>query len=187
MRIIIAMTGASGAIYGIRLLSYLSKMENIEVHLIISSWAQKNIEYETNYSLEQVRDMCDICHDETNMSASIASGSFSHDGMVVIPCSVKTLASIAVGYDDNLISRAAGVTIKEGRKLILAVRETPLSPIHLENMLKLSRIGVTIMPPVPSFYSGQKTIDDLVDTFIGRVLNQLNIQNSLYKSWNGIV
>lgn len=183
MRLIIAISGATGGIYGIKLLEYLSKLDDVETHLIVSKWAKETISLETGFTVEQVEEYADFVYENDNIGATVASGSFRHDGMVVIPCSMKTLAAISNGYTSSLISRAADVTIKEQRKLILSVRETPLSPIHLENMLKLSRIGTLIMPPIPSYYNKPKTIDDIVNQFIGRVLDHFHIENELCKRW----
>lgn len=184
MRIVVGMSGATGAIYGIRLLEYLRKTD-VESHLVISQWAAETIKYETGLMPDDVYKLADYHYAADNMAAAISSGSFHHDGMVILPCSMKTLACISNGISDNLIARAADVTIKERRPLVLSVRETPLSPIHLENMLKLSRIGVCIMPPVPNFYSLPHSLDDIVDSYVGRVLDHLKIQNNMYHAWNG--
>ncbi|MGI6776714.1 MAG: UbiX family flavin prenyltransferase [Acetivibrionales bacterium] len=183
MRIIVAITGASGVIYGIRLLQALKSFERVETHLVVSKWAQKTIELETDYTIEQVYSLADNIYSCDDMSASISSGTFHHDGMIVVPCSMKTLAAIANGYAEELIGRASDVTIKERRKLVLAVRETPLNPIHLDNMLKLSRIGAVIMPPVPSFYTKPETIDDLIDQFVGKILDAFGLESSTFKRW----
>jgi len=182
MSIIVAITGASGSIYGITLLEELKRL-NIETHLVLSRWAEENILLETNYTPEQVRRLAANNYEDGEMSAPIASGSFLCQGMVVAPCSMKTMAAIAAGFTDNLVARAADVCIKEGRKLVLMPRETPLNPIHLENMLKLSRLGITIMPPVPAFYQQLETINDLVKQTVGRVLDILGIENDLVKRW----
>ena len=181
-RIIIAISGASGAIYGIRLLEALRE-KRVETHLILSEWAYVTIKIETNYLLEEVKKLASCSYSAKDLTASLASGSFSIQGMVIIPCSMKTLAAIACGYVDNLISRAADITIKEGRKLVLVPRETPLNAIHLENMLKLSRLGAVILPPIPAFYVKPSTIDDLVNHTIGKVMDQLGIDNNLYQRW----
>jgi len=181
-RIILAISGATGAIYGIKLLEYLNEA-GVETQLIISDSAKITIEMETDYSLDCIRKMANIQHPNNDISAQPASGSFLHQGMVIAPCSMKTLSAIACGYADNLINRAADVTIKERRKLLLLVRETPLSPIHLENMLKLARLGVIIMPPTPSFYQLPKTIEDMIKQLTGRIFDQLGIENSLVKRW----
>lgn len=181
-KIVVAITGASGAVYGARTLEALREAE-VETHLIMSRWACVTLETETDRTVESVEKTAGRCYDEEDLSAPLASGSFSTDGMVIVPCSMKTLASIASGYADNLISRAADVAMKEGRRLVLVPRETPLSPIHLENMLKLSRLGVVILPPMPAFYIKPEKIEDLVDHTVGRVLDRLGIPNSLYKRW----
>ncbi|MDQ0286494.1 4-hydroxy-3-polyprenylbenzoate decarboxylase [Desulfofundulus luciae] len=185
MRIIVAITGASGAIYGITLLDQL-KLSGIETHLILSPWAAKTITLETRWTPEQVMALASYSYAANDLAAPVASGSFVHQGMIIAPCSMKTLASIALGYSDNLITRAADVTIKERRPLILMTRETPLNAIHLENMLKLARLGVVIMPPVPSFYQHPETIEDLVLQTTGRVLDLLGIENNLVKRWGAI-
>lgn len=182
MKIVLAISGATGAIYGIKLLEELNKA-GVETHLIISASAQKTIELETDHSLDAIGEMASRRFSNSDIAAPPASGSFLHQGMVIAPCSMKTLSAIANGYADNLVSRAADVSIKEKRKLILLTRETPLSPIHLENMLKLARLGVVIMPPVPSFYHHPKTLEDIIKQMTGRVLDQLGIENSLVKRW----
>ena len=160
-RLIIAMTGSTGAIFGVRMLEAI-KSSDIESHLIISKWAQRTLEHETRYTVEQVRGLASVVHSPGDMGASISSGSFRTEGMAVMPCSVRTLAGIANGYGEHLVHRAADVVLKERRRLVLLVRETPLSEVHLENMLKLSRMGVSIVPPVPAFYNHPQTVDDIV-------------------------
>lgn len=182
MRIVVGISGATGVRYGVRLLEALRGLK-VETDLILSDWATANLEIETDYTPEFVRNLATRSYSNDDLTAVVASGSTLTNGMVVIPCSMKTLAGIANGYSANLMQRAADVTIKEGRKLVLVVRETPLSPIHLENMLKLSRIGVTIMPPVPAFYGSPSSIDDLITQFIGRVLDQFGIEHQLLKRW----
>jgi len=186
MKLVIGITGATGAIYAVRLLSYLQSRPEVETHVIISKWAKATIEQETDFSVERVEALADRCYDNDDLAAAVSSGSFRHDGMVILPCSMKTLANVATGITNDLIARAADVSIKENRTLVLAVRETPLSAIHLENMLKLSRLGVRIMPPVPNFYSKPSCIDDLVDSFVGRVLGVFGIENDLYTPWQGM-
>lgn len=183
MRIILGITGASGVIYGIRLLEALKELK-VETDLIVSDWAQETLKVETNYQLEALRALATKNYLYNDLSASISSGSWLTDGMVIAPCSMKTLAAVANGYSSNLIERAADVTIKEGRKLILVVRETPLSPIHLENMLKLARLGVVIMPPVPGFYAKPQSIEDLIAFQTGKIMDQLGIKHQLYSRWN---
>src|SRR5881398_2868948 len=173
-RLIIGMTGSTGAIFGVRMLEAL-KATDIESHLIISKWAQRTLEHETRYTVEQVRGLASVVHSQGDMGASISSGSFKTEGMVVIPCSVHTLAGIANGYGEHLVHRAADVVLKEKRRLVLVVREAPLSEIHLENMLKLARMGVVITPPVPAFYNHPRSIDDLVDHTVSRILDLFDI------------
>ena len=182
IKIIVGITGSSGVIYGIKLLYFLKKSE-IETHIVLSKWAEKNIEIETDESVVEVKKLASFEYRENDMAASISSGSFKTDGMIIIPCSMKTLASIANGYDDNLISRAASVTIKENRKLVIVPRETPLSQIHLSNMLKLAKIGVTILPAMPGFYHRPKTINDLILHIVGKTLDQFEINNEVFKRW----
>jgi polyprenyl P-hydroxybenzoate/phenylacrylic acid decarboxylase-like protein len=185
MEIVIGVTGATGTIYAVRLLEALKDIENLNTHLIMSEWAAKNLEIETNYSLEYLKSLVAGSYDNKNLGARISSGSFVTDGMIIVPCSMKTLSSIANGYDDNLISRTAGVMIKEGRKLVLCPRETPLSAIHLENMLKLSRIGVRMVPPMPAFYNKPQNIDDIINYHVMKVLDQFGIKFDKAIRWNG--
>lgn len=182
MQIVIAITGASGAIYGISILRELVA-HGVQTHLIISRAAGYIIRQETGLNPDQVSEYAAFAYHEDDFTADIASGSFQHDGMVIAPCSMKTLAGVAHGYAGNLTQRAADVTIKERRRLILLTRETPLSPIHLENMLKLARLGVTIMPPVPAFYLQPKNIEDLVRYTTARVLDQLGMTHNLTERW----
>ena len=184
MRVIVAITGATGAIYGVKLLQEL-KRAGVETQLVISKWGRKTILLETGYTVEQVESMAHAVYDNDDLSALIASGSSHFAAMVVVPCSMKTLAGIRVGFTDNLVLRAADVSIKERRKLILLARETPLSPLHLENMLELSRLGAVIMPPVPAFYSKPETINDIVMQTTCRVLDQLGIENDGAPRWRG--
>ena len=182
MKLIIGITGSTGVIYGIKLLKVL-KEKNIETHLILTEWAQKCIAMETDYELDQVKSLATAISDENNMAASVSSGTHKIDGMIVVPCSMKTLSGIANGYDETLVARAAGVTLKESRKLVLVSRETPLTAINLENMLKLARLGVVILPPVPAFYTKPKTIDEIVAHTVGKCLDQFDIEHNLYKRW----
>ena len=182
MRIVVAISGASGAIYGIKLLEALNKAR-VETNLILSDWGKKTIALETDYRVEDVIEMADCYYDLNNLGAAVSSGSFRHQGMVIAPCSMKTLAGIATGMENNLIIRAAGVTLKEQRKLILQPRETPLTAIHLENMLKLARIGVTMMPPVPALYNKPATIEQIINHTVARVLDHLQIENELTTRW----
>jgi 4-hydroxy-3-polyprenylbenzoate decarboxylase len=182
VRIVVGISGSSGVIYGIRFLQKLAKL-GIETHLILSKWAVQNIKIETDEDIQTVKELADFVYDERDMAASISSGSFKTDGMAIIPCSMKTLSSIANGYDDNLISRAAAVTIKEKRKLIVVPRETPLSTIHLSNMLRLSEIGVTVLPAMPGFYHKPRSIEDLIAHIVGKTLDQFEIKNNTFTRW----
>jgi len=182
MKLIIGITGSTGIIYGIRILEVLKAL-GVETHLIMSEWGQKCIPMETDYTVEDVKSLAVEVSDEKNMAASISSGTHKTNGMIVIPCSMKTLSSIANGYDETLVARAAGVILKESRKLILVTRETPFSAIHLENMLKLARLGVVILPPIPGFYAKPTSIDDLVNHTVGKCLDQFDIDHNLYQRW----
>lgn len=184
-KLIVGITGSSGVIYGIKLLEVLKKY-NIETHLVLSQWAIKNIEIETEENVNTINKLSKHTYQENDMAASISSGSFKTNGMVIIPCSMKTLSSIANGYDDNLISRAASVTIKENRKLVIVPRETPLSTIHLANMLRLSEIGVVILPAMPGFYHKPKTIEEMILHIVGKTLDQFDIRNDTFTRWQGI-
>jgi flavin prenyltransferase len=181
-KIVIGFSGASGIIYGIRLLEILHSIK-IETYLIVSEWAKKNIEIETNKSLDYVKSLSSVNYDNFKLDASVSSGSFLHDGMVIVPCSMKSLSSIANGYDDTLISRAASVTLKESRKLVIVPRETPLSRIHLENMIKLQEAGAIILPAMPGFYHKPSTIEEIIDHLVGKILDQLNLKHDLFKRW----
>jgi len=182
LRLIVGITGSTGVIYGIRLLEVLKKL-NVETHLIMTEWAIKCIGMETDHDADYVKSLANSFSDEGNMAASVSSGTHKVDGMIIAPCSMKTLSSVANGYDETLVARAAAVTIKEGRKLILMVRETPLSAINIENMLKLARLGIVILPPVTEFYTKPKTIDDIVNHGIGKCLDQFDIEHDLYPRW----
>jgi len=184
-RIIIAICGASGAIYGVRLLEILKGLE-IESHLIISRAGHITITQETDYSIEQIKSLANYTYHFSDIGATLASGSFKNSGMIIAPCSMKTVASIAAGIEDNLISRAASVSLKERRKLVLMIRETPLHHGQLENILKISTYGGIIAPPVPAFYNRPKTIDELVNHTVSRVLDLFDIESGLVKRWEGI-
>ncbi|NMB06913.1 MAG: UbiX family flavin prenyltransferase [Tissierellia bacterium] len=185
MKIIVGISGGSGSIYAISLLKALKEL-NIETHLVVSTMGEYVTEHETGMKLEDLKPMATHFHDNKNFAAPIASGSFKVDSMVVLPCSMKTLSSVANGFSDNLLTRACDVSIKEGRKLILVPRETPLSPIHLENMLKLSKMGVTIFPPSPGFYNHPETLEDIIVNMTGRILDMLGIDNNLVNRWEGL-
>ncbi len=182
MRLVVGITGSTGAAYGIRMLEVLRDM-GVETHLVMSAWGAKCIAMETGRDADYARSLATASSDDGNMAASVSSGSHRVDGMVVVPCSMKTLSAIANGYDDTLIARAAGVAIKESRRLVLVARETPLSAIHLENMLKLARLGVVILPPVTEFYTSPKTIGDIIDHCVGKCLDQFGLEHTLYPRW----
>jgi len=184
MRLIIAITGASGAIYGKRLLEVL-RNKKIETHLIISKAAEKIIEYELEATKKDIEKLASYVYSVDDLAAPISSGSFKTDAMIIIPCSMKTLAGIAHGYTENLILRTADVMLKEKRKLILVPRETPLNIIHLRNMLELAKQGVTIVPAMPAYYHKPKQISDIVDYMVGKVLDCLEIEHRLFKRWSG--
>jgi 4-hydroxy-3-polyprenylbenzoate decarboxylase len=185
-RVILGMTGATGAVFGVELLRRLRNQPDVETHLVLSQWAKATIHLETRLSVREVTDLADVTYSWNDQGAAISSGSFRVDGMIIAPCSMKTLAGIRTGYADGLIPRAADVTLKERRPLVLVPRETPLSEIHLENMLALSRMGARIVPPMPAFYSRPKTIDELVEHVVVRVLDQLDIEVPSMQRWNGM-
>ncbi len=185
MKLIVGITGASGVIYGIRLLEVLSGVEGVETHLIITEAGELNIKYETDWEVAQVRALADFSHDVRDLGAPVSSGSFPVDGMIVAPCSMKTLAALANSYAENLLLRAADVTLKERRKLVLLVRETPLNLAHLRNMEQLAEMGAVILPPVPAFYHHPRTIRDIVDHTIGKVLDLFGIEHDLFARWPG--
>lgn len=183
-KLIVGVSGATGSIYGIRLLQVL-RDTGVETHLILSKWGARTLIHETSYTVEQVQDMSDCHYSSQDQGARVSSGSFVTSGMVVCPCSVRSLAAIAQGNGDTLIHRAADVIMKERRKLVLVVREAPLNDIHLENMLRLSRMGVVIFPPVPAFYHRPKSIDDIVNQTVLRVLDQFDIHLPSGNRWEG--
>jgi 4-hydroxy-3-polyprenylbenzoate decarboxylase len=183
-RVIVALTGASGAVLGIRALQRLRAL-GVEAHLVLSAAARITIAQETDWKVSDVTALAAVNHDPRDIGASIASGSFPTLGMIVIPCSIKTLSGIANSYSDNLVVRAADVCLKEGRTLLLAVRETPLHPGHLRLMRLAARAGAVLFPPIPSFYGGPQTVDDLVTDLAGRMLLRMGIENEHYHHWNG--
>jgi len=185
-RLIVGITGATGTIIGVRLLQVLQGSD-VETHLVMSKWAGRTLIHETPFTVEQVQQMATRNYPPSDQGAAISSGSFLTSGMVVAPCSMRTLAAIAQGQGDNLIHRAADVVLKERRKLALVVREAPLNDIHLENMLKLSRMGVVIIPPVPAFYNHPRTIDDLINHIVMRILDQFDIHLDVANRWDGIM
>ena len=187
MRIIIGMSGASGAILGIRFLQALQTVDDCETHLVISKGAEQTIKLETDYTLDDVTRMADVTHDIHDMAATIASGSFRTDGMIVAPCSMKTLSAVATGFAYNLLIRAVDVCLKEQRRVILLPREMPFNTIHLQNMQAAAQHGCLIMPPMLTFYNHPTSIDDLVDHVIGKTLMQFDIPYERFRAWEGTV
>lgn len=184
-RLVVGITGASGAILGIRLLEALRSTQ-IEAHLVVSDTARLTIQQETSYNIQNVLSLAKEVHDFHDLGASIASGSFATLGMVVIPCSIKTLSAVANSYSDDLLTRAADVTLKEQRPLVLVVRETPYHPGHLRLMSQAAASGAVIFPPVPAYYLRPQTIDQLINDTVGRVLMRLGIENDLFREWHGL-
>jgi flavin prenyltransferase len=185
-RIVLGMTGATGAVLGIELLRELQRCAGVETHLVLSRWARATIHVETELSAREVESLADVVYSWDDQTAAISSGSFRLDGMVIAPCSMKTLAAIRMGYADGLIARAADVMLKEQRRLVLVPRETPLSQIHLENMLALARMGVGIVPPMPAFYNHPASVGDIVDHIVTRILDQFDIDSPTAKRWSGV-
>ena len=185
-RLVIAITGATGAVYGVRLLQHLRNIPGVETHLVISDAAVLTLHQETGLQRKEVEALAHVVHKQNNIGASIASGSFQADGMVIAPCSMKTLASVAHGLSDNLIARAADVMLKERRRLILMVRETPFNLAHLRNMTAVTEMGGIIFPPLPSFYHQPKTIEEMVDHTVARVIDLFGICHNLAPRWNGM-
>ena len=181
-RIVIGISGASGVIYGVRMLRLLQE-KDFETHLIISESGRKNIGIETSYNATEVESMATYIYDNKNVGAALASGSFLTEGMIVVPCTIKTLSGIANSYTDNLLVRAADVTLKEKRKLVLVVRETPLHKGHLRLMTMAADMGAHILPPVPSFYHQPETIDDIINQTIGKIFDYLSIEHDLFRRW----
>ncbi len=185
-RIVVGITGATGAVLGIELLRQLREIPDVESHLVLSRWARATINLETGLSSGDVSDLADAVYSWNDQAAAISSGSFITEGMVIIPCSMKTLAAVRTGYADGLIARAADVVLKERRRLVLVPRETPLSEVHLENMLALARMGVRIVPPMPAFYNLPTSVGDIVSHIVVRVLDQFGIESRSAKRWSGI-
>lgn len=181
-RLIVGISGATGAIYGIRMLEVLKKSE-VKTHVIITKAAKKTILLETEFEIDYVESLANYVYDVENIGGAVASGSFATDGMIVIPCSMKSLSAVANSYNDNLLIRAADVTLKEGRKLVLVVRETPLHRGHLQLMLRAADMGAVIFPPVPAFYHVPKTVEGIVDQTVGKILSVFNIEHNLFKKW----
>ncbi|WP_414164393.1 UbiX family flavin prenyltransferase [Superficieibacter sp. BNK-5] len=186
-RLIIGISGASGAIYGVRLLQVLRDVAEVETHLVMSQAARQTLALETNLSLREVQALADVVHDARDIAASISSGSFKTAGMAILPCSIKTLSGIVNSYTDGLLTRAADVVLKERRPLVLCVRETPLHLGHLRLMTQAAELGAVVMPPVPAFYHRPQTIDDLINQTVNRVLDQFDIElpEDLFTRWTG--
>ena len=184
-RIIIGISGASGVVYGLRLLEVLSGVADVETHLILSPGAAVTLSLETDKTPADVAALADVSHDPADLAAAVSSGSFAAHGMVVAPCSMKSLAQIALSLNDNLLTRAADVTLKERRKLIVVPRETPLHLGHLRHMAALAEMGAVLLPPMPSFYHGPQTIMDVVDQTVGKILDQFAIPHDLFRRWSG--
>jgi flavin prenyltransferase len=185
LRIVIGINGATGAIYGVRLLQVLKSIKDMEIHLIVSSAGEQTIEIETEFKANEVKTLAHFCYRIDDIGACLASGSFRHDGMIIAPCSMKTLSALAHSYADNLLTRAADVTLKERRRLLLLVRETPLHLGHLRNMVSVTEMGASVMPPIPAFYHKPQTIQDLIDHTIGKALDHFGIEHNLFKRWSG--
>jgi polyprenyl P-hydroxybenzoate/phenylacrylic acid decarboxylase-like protein len=182
-RLVIGMAGSSAPHYGIALLQTLHRLGTVETHLVMSPGAARTIELESDLDPADVEMLADVVHNPTNLAASISSGSFLTMGMVVAPCSMKTLAAITQGYSDSLLTRAADVTLKERRRLVLVTRETPLSLIHLRNMVAVTEAGATVLPPMPAFYHRPKSIDDLIHQTVGKILDQFGIEHASFRRW----
>jgi polyprenyl P-hydroxybenzoate/phenylacrylic acid decarboxylase-like protein len=180
--VLVAMTGATGAIYGIRLLEVLRELD-VETHLVVSRWAEATIKTETDRRVDDVRALATVVYDEDDLAAPPASSAFATAGMVVAPCSMRTLAAVAIGLSDNLVQRAAAVHLQEGRRLLLLARESPLSVIHLENMLRVAKAGAVVAPPVPAFYAKLHSLDEMVDHTVGRALDQLGVEHERIRRW----
>ena len=185
-RLIVAITGASGAVYGVRLLQALRDRPEVQTHLLVSAAGWLNVEQELGRGRREIEALADVLHNVRDVGASIASGSFRSDGMVVAPCSMRTLAAIAHGMSDNLITRAADVVLKERRRLVLMVRETPLNLAHLRNMTAVTEMGGIVFPPVPAFYNRPQSVDELIDHTVGRVLDLLDVTQTLSPAWPGL-
>lgn len=186
MRLIVGMSGATGAPLGVAVLRALQGLPEVETHLVLSRWARTTLNLETDLDVHDVEALADVVHGPGDQAATISSGSFRTDGMIIVPCSMKTLAGIRSGFADGLLGRAADVVLKEHRRLVLVPRETPLSEIHLDNMLTLARMGVRIVPPMPAFYNHPHTIDDVVDHIVARVLDQFDLPYTRAKPWAGL-
>jgi len=187
MQIIIGISGASGAIYGIRLLEVLQQQDDVQTHLVISSTGRMNIAIETDWKASEVEQLADVVYRNNDIGAMIASGSYQSDGMIVAPCSMKTLSAIVNSYADNLLCRAADVMLKERKRLILVPRESPLHVGHCELLFRAAGMGIDIAPPMPAFYNQPQSIDDIVNHTVGRLLDLLGLESGLVKRWSGVV
>ncbi|MFE3060219.1 non-oxidative hydroxyarylic acid decarboxylases subunit B [Nocardia sp. NPDC059239] len=185
-RLIVGVTGATGAPLAVRILEMLHEMPEVETHLVLSTWAHSTIEMESSLSVREVSELADVTYKLGEQGAAISSGSFRTDGMIIVPCSMRTLAAVRHGLADNLITRAADVVLKERRRLVLVPRETPLNDIHLENMLALSRMGARMVPPMLAFYNNPETVDDIVDHIAVRVLDQFDLDPPRARRWTGL-
>ncbi len=182
MRLVVGLAGSSSPIYGIRTLEVLKEV-GVETHLVVSDAAKRTIPLETQWTVEEVKALATVVYDNDDLAASISSGSFPTDGMIVAPCSMKTLAAVAYSFSQNLLVRAADVTLKERRKLVLVPRETPLHLGHLRNMVRATELGAVILPPMPAFYHAPKTVDDIINQTIGKILDQFHIEHTLFRRW----
>lgn len=185
MRIVVGISGATGAIYGIRILEVLHYLD-VETHLVITDAGKRTIELETGYKVEEVEELADEVHDICNIGASISSGSFKTSGMIIAPCSMKSLSAIANSFNSNLLIRAADVALKEKRKLVMLVRETPLHAGHLSLMTLIAETGGTVLPPMPAFYNHPRNIDDIINQTVGKALDQFDIEHNLFNRWSGV-
>ncbi|MBI4318218.1 MAG: UbiX family flavin prenyltransferase [Chloroflexi bacterium] len=186
MRLVIGISGATGAIYGVRLLEVLSAAKEVETHLVISDPGKRTIEHEIGTTAKEIEALADFVYDDADIGAKISSGSFKTNGMVIAPCSIKSMSALANSYNTNLLVRAGDVTMKEGRPLVVVLRETPLHVGHIRQMLELAQMGAIILPPVPSFYHKPKTIDDIVNHTVGKILDRFDIDHSLFERWAGL-
>lgn len=185
-RLVVGISGATGAIYGVRLLEVLGESPGIETHLVISEPGKRTIQHELGMTIEQVESLADFVYDYFDVGAAISSGSFKTAGMVIAPCSIKTMSALANSYNDNLLVRAGDVTLKEGRPLVVVIRETPLHVGHLRLMTELANMGAVLLPPVPAFYHRPKTIDDIVNHTVGKILDRFGIGHNLFERWSGL-
>jgi 4-hydroxy-3-polyprenylbenzoate decarboxylase len=185
MRLIVGISGASGVIYGVRLLEILKDLADVETHLVLSNGGKLNISLETDWALKDVEALADVVHSDQNLAATIASGSYTTDGMVIVPCSMKTLSGVVNSYADTLLVRAADVVLKEQRRLVLVPRETPLHTGHCRLLLEASQTGAVIVPPMPAFYNDPQSVDDIIHHTVGRLLDLFGIDSGLVKRWQG--